>query len=363
MFHRAAVAVCVAALVAVSVPGMLSAETIRIGAILSLTGNAASMGQSMREGIQLAVEELNKRSGLNGRKIEIDMQDSKSEPQAAVEAFNRIESTRPPLFYVSFLSNVGVALAPLAEEKRVVLVGLMTSAAAFTLGHDWVFRFSPLVKADTVPLLLMLQDLKVRKLGIVYSNEEYGIEQQKLLSRGFVDSGGTVAVQSFELKDSDFKRQIDALMDRQAIVVASLGASLTSAIQQIRASNFKGFVLTPSSGANPAILANPEMQGIYEAAPIIYNPAYLFAREAGDQYSARYQKPFNHWAAAGYDFVKLVAALLEETKPTRQGVKDVMAAGFQYSGVFGQVRLRAGEHDIAIPMYPAQVVSGTLKFR
>ncbi len=360
---RTAIAACIASLASLCMTGMVSAESIRIGAILSLTGNSAFMGQSMREGIQLAVEEINKRGGVNGRKVEIDVQDSKSEPEAAIDAFNRVESSHSPLFYLSFLSNVGVALAPLADEKKVVLVGLMTSAAAFTLGHDWVYRFSPLVKADTGPLLLMLQDLKVKRLGILYSTEEYGAEQQKLLSRGFVDNGGTVAVQSFELKDSDLKRQIDALKDCEAIVVASLGTGLTNAIQQVRAANFKGFILTPSAGANPATLAGPDMQGVYMAAPIIYNPAYLFAHEAADQYSARYQKPFNHWAAAGYDFVKLVAGLLEEAQRTRQGVKDVMAAGFQYSGVFGPVRLRSGDHDIAIPEYPAQVVNNALKFR
>ena len=221
--RRAVVAGLTAALIALGLPGMLSAENIRIGVILSLTGNSASMGQSMREGIQLAVDEINKRSGVNGRKIEIDVQDSKGEPQAAIDAFNRIEATHPPLFYLSFLSNVGVALAPLADEKHVVLVGLMTSAAAFTSGHEWVFRFSPLVRADTAPLLILLQDLKVRRLGILYSNEEYGVEEQKLLSRGFLENGGSVAVQSFDLNDTDFRRQIDALKDREAIVVASLG--------------------------------------------------------------------------------------------------------------------------------------------
>ncbi len=361
--HRTAIVAFIAALIAVSVPGMLFTETIRIGAILSLTGNSAFLGQSMREGIQLAVEEINKRGGINGSRIDLDVQDSKGDPRVAVEAFNRIESSRPPLFYLSFLSNVGVALAPLADEKRVVLFGLMTSAAAFTSGHDWAFRFSSLVKADTSTLLLILQDLKVKTLGIMYTNEEYGVEQQKVLSRAFGDAGGTVAVQSFELNDSDLTRQIDALTDREAIVVAGIGASLTNAIQQLRAADFKGFVLTPSSGANPAIFANPEMQGIYEAAPIIYNPAYLFAHEAANLYSARYQKTFNHWVAAGYDFIKLVAGLLEEAKLTREGVRDVMTAGFQYSGVFGQVRLRPGDHDIAIPMYPAQVLNGTLKFR
>ncbi len=44
------------------------------------------------EGIQLAVDEINKRSGVNGRRIDIDVQDSKGDPQAAIDAFNRIES-------------------------------------------------------------------------------------------------------------------------------------------------------------------------------------------------------------------------------------------------------------------------------
>ncbi len=48
----------------------------------------------------------------------------------------------------------------------------------------------------------MLRDLKVKRLGILYSNEEYGREEQKLLSRGFVDNGGAVSVQSFDLKDT-----------------------------------------------------------------------------------------------------------------------------------------------------------------
>jgi len=171
----------IVACIAMGAPAVGTADTIKIGAILSLTGNSAALGQSVRDGILLAAEEINKRGGVNGSRIDIAIEDSKSDPHAAVEAFNRMEAARPPIFYVSYLSSVGVALAPLADEKKVVLVGLVTAARAFTQGHEMVYRYSVLVQLDMGPLLRILQDLNVKKLGIIYSNEEYGIEEQKLL--------------------------------------------------------------------------------------------------------------------------------------------------------------------------------------
>ena len=81
------------------------------------------------------------------------------------------------------------------------------------------------------------------------------------------------------------------------------------------------------------------------------------------QFFARYKKPLNQWAANGYDFLKLIAGLLEEKVITRQGVRDIMAGGFEYSGVFGHVRLKAGEHDLTFPMYPTQILNGALSYR
>jgi branched-chain amino acid transport system substrate-binding protein len=300
---------------------------------------------------------------VNGSKIDVVIEDSKSDPQAAVEAFNRMELTRPPLFYFSFLSSVGVALAPLADEKKVVLIGLVTSAFAFTQGREMAYRYWPLVQADIAPIFRLLQDLKVKKLGIIYSNEEYGIEQQKLLSKAFEGAGGSVVVQSFEMGATDLRQQIKAISGQGAVYVASLGANLTNAIHQLKVESYGGQILMSSAGANPAFFVMPEMQGVYLSAPIIYNPGYLYAREAGEKFTARYQKPFTHWAAAGYDFVKLISGILEDRPVSRQSVREVLAAGFEYSGVFGPVRVRPGEHDLGFPMYPAQILNNTLKFR
>jgi ABC-type branched-subunit amino acid transport system substrate-binding protein len=290
------------------------------------------------------------------------IEDSKSDPKAAIEAFNRIELTRHPLFYLSLLSGVGVALAPLADEKKVVLVGLATAALAFTRGHEMVYRYYPLAQSDMPPLLRILRDLKVKKLGIIYSNEEYGIEEQKLLSKAFEDIGGTVLVQSFEMSTTDFHQQVNAVIGQGAVYVACVGANLRNAIHQLREAGYGGQILMTVAGADPAFFVAPEMQGVFLASPIIYNPSYLYAREAGEKFTARFQRPFSMFAANGYDFLKLISGLLEDRPMTRQSVRDVLAAGFEYSGIFGHVRVRPGEHEMAFPLFPTRILNGALTY-
>jgi len=338
-------------------------EPIRIGAILPVTGNNGITGQNMRDGMQLAVEEINKRGGVNGNRIEIVLEDSKSDPQAAVAAFARMESGRPPLFYVSFVSSIGMALAPLAEDKHVVLAGLVTAARDFTLGREWVFRYWPLGQAYVAPLLHILQDLKAKKLGILYQNDEFGVEQYQLMSRQYADMGGSVEAARVEMKDVDFRSKIASLKNQDAIYAAFTGNLLSVALKQIKESGYPGSVLSPVGAANPALFDLPELDGVYVTAPIIHNPNYLYAKDAGDKFVSRYKKPFDQWAANGYDFIRLVSGLLEDRQITRQGVRDLLAGGFEYSGVFGSLKVKAGGHDFSFQLYPAQVVNGALKYR
>jgi branched-chain amino acid transport system substrate-binding protein len=363
MILRIGMSAAIAACVALGAPVASGADTIRIGAIFQAAGNNAAPGQYVRDGILLAVEEINKRGGLNGSKLEIAFADSGSDPQTAADAFNKLENSLHPLMYVSYSSNVGMALAPLAEENHVALVGLVTAAVDFTRGREWVFRYWPLGPAYITPLLQILQSLQVRRLGIIYQNDDFGKEQKELMTTGFSQGGGSVLVKSFELKDADYRQQIAALRDREAIYIAGSGVNLVNVTRQLKEAGYKGPILMPAGGADPALFGLPEMSGVYVAAPIIYNPSYLYAREAGEQFLAKYRRPFNQWAANGYDFIKLICGLLEERNISRKGVRDAMAGGFEYSGVFGHVRLRPGEHDLTFPMYPTQILNGKLTYR
>jgi branched-chain amino acid transport system substrate-binding protein len=361
--RRIGIAAVVIACAALRAPAICVADTLRIGAILSLTGNNAAQGQYVRDGIMMAVDEINRRGGVNGNKLELILADSKSDPKAAADAFQKMEAAQHPLLYVSYSTAVGTALAPLAESGSVVLVGLVTASVDFTKGREWVFRYWPLGPGYITPLLRILQDLKVRKLGIIYQNDDFGKEQQELMTKSFLEAGGSTLVQPFGVTDADVRSQIAALKDCEAIYIAGSGANLLNVTRQLRSASYRGNILMPAGGADPALFSLPEMSKVYVAAPIIHNPSYLYAREAGAQFLSRYNKPFNQWAANGYDFIKLISGLLEDRTLTRQGIREVMAGGFEYSGVFGHVRLRSGDHDLTFPMYPTQVQNGALSYR
>jgi len=61
--------------------------------------------------------------------------------------------------------------------------------------------------------------------------------------------------------------------------------------------------------------------------------------------------------------IKILAGLWEDEEISRERVKSLLDEGFTYSGVFGMVNVRPGEHDISFPLYPAQIINGEVKYR
>jgi branched-chain amino acid transport system substrate-binding protein len=158
-------------------------------------------------------------------------------------------------------------------------------------------------------------------------------------------------------------RSREALKNQEALYVACAGSILNGVLGQLKETDYRGYILTSAGATQPTRFRQPEYDGIYITAPIIHNPNYLYAREAGDAFEARYQKTFDLYSATGYDFIKLITGLLEDREMSRQSVKDLLTGGFEYSGVFGHMRVKPGEHEISFPFYPAQIVNGSLKYR
>jgi branched-chain amino acid transport system substrate-binding protein len=335
---------------------------IKIGAVLSISGPGSQTGKDIKDGVLLAVDEINSWGGINGRKIELIIEDSKTNPQQGKKSFNKIETAHHPVLYVSTLSSVSMALAPLAGKNEVVLVGLAVTALKFTQHNEWVFRYFPTPEIEVPPILSILQDLKIKQLGILYQNDEYGTSVFKLLKKEFEKTGGAVRAEAFDLKGSDFKPQITKLKDREAIYSVGFSTRLKNVIKQLKEEDFKGFLLASNSAARPSIIGMPEANGVYAAAPVVYNPNYLLAKDAEEKYEARYDKPFNHIAANGYDFIKLLAGLLEDKEVSRESIKSLLEEGFIYSGAFGSIDVKPGEHDITFPLHPAQIVDGEIKY-
>ena len=337
-------------------------ESIKVGAALPLSGPLSFTGQAVRDGLLLAVGKINSRGGVNGRKLKLIIADSKTNPQEGQKAFKEIEKAHAPLLYLSVSSSVSMALAPLAEENRVVVAGFAVTAQEFTAQNKWVFRYWPPAKAEIEPILFILQELDIKSLGILYLDDGFGRSVNALLKKSFERTGGVARSEPFSPKGADLKQETEKLHDTEGIYIVGFPVHTMNAIKIIRGTGFGGFVLATQVAATPEIISLPEASGVYVAAPIIYNPNYLFAKEAKDNYEARYTRPFDQFAAIGYDFVKLLASLLEDQTITRKNVKSLLEGGFMYSSVFGDLDVRTGERDIGFPLHPAQIVNGEIKY-
>ena len=115
--------------------------------------------------------------------------------------------------------------------------------------------------------------------------------------------------------------------------------------------------------ADASIRSLPEANGVFTTATSIANPDYLYAKETKEKYEARYSKPFNPYAAGGYDFVKLFSNLMDDQEISRKSAKRLLDLGFIYPGVFGDIKSKPGDHDILIPLHPARIENGKLKYR
>ncbi len=121
-----------------------SAESVRIGAILPLTGDAGSYGVGLERGMELALENVNEHGGINGRTLGVVVEDSQADPAKAVSAFNKLRTVDGVPMVIGDMFSAGtLAIAPIAERNKVVLLSPSASAVELTEAGDYIFRIYP----------------------------------------------------------------------------------------------------------------------------------------------------------------------------------------------------------------------------
>src|SRR5690242_466415 len=168
----------VAGLLTVLVAGSALAQgPIKIGEINSFSGIGAPFTGPYKQAVEMAVEEINAKGGVLGRKVEVIFRDDKGQPAEAVkEVQELVSSEKVALISGTFLSNVGLAVSDWAKQNQTLFVAAepLTEAITWAKGHDHVFRVRP----NTYEQGRMLADkagkMKYTKWATIGPNYEYG---------------------------------------------------------------------------------------------------------------------------------------------------------------------------------------------
>src|SRR6266581_6945115 len=219
--HSAILCIGVAASVALFVAANAAQaqdKVIRIGGLFAMSGPGSYFGVQDKQGIELAIEQLNK-TGVNGYKLEIQYEDSACSPLPATQAAKRLlEQFKPQIVLGEECSDATLAVMPLMEQAKVPLLNAGSSSIKITdPGNPWTFRIMPNEVMQGVDIAThAFKTLGARNAVLLYENTNAGIGNAKVFSDTFTQLGGKI------LADIGFGRDIN---DFTAIAtrVAGLG--------------------------------------------------------------------------------------------------------------------------------------------
>ena len=174
-------------------------KTIKIGFALSMTGGAAVYGASQKEGILLAVDQINAAAGAAGCRSSPSSEDDASVPQQGTNVFNKlINGDKVSLIIGPTLSNTAKTTDPIAQKAGVPVLAISNTISGITEIGDYIFRDS-LTEDVVIPHTVKIakEKLGLKKVAMFYGNDDamtkatYEVFKKELQLRGHPDTGRT----------------------------------------------------------------------------------------------------------------------------------------------------------------------------
>ncbi|MDR0505975.1 MAG: penicillin-binding protein activator [Dysgonamonadaceae bacterium] len=184
-------------------------EIIKIGAILPLTGDLAKYGQSGKNAIELAINEYN---GNHQQKIEVVFEDDKGESKTAINSINKLIAIDKVAIIVGAMpSSNTLAIAPIAEKNKVVLVSPTSTASAVRDAGDYIFRICVSDDLEGKSMAdYLIDNQNIKNIGILYINNDYGVGLANDFEKEIVKHGGNIKEKiGYQEGSNDFKTIIN----------------------------------------------------------------------------------------------------------------------------------------------------------
>ncbi|MBI2644608.1 penicillin-binding protein activator [Candidatus Uhrbacteria bacterium] len=308
-----------------------SEQALKIGFMGPLTGDAASYGESIKKGIELAKKESNIKN------LEIIYEDTKCEGKDAVNAVNKLISVDKVIAIIGDVcSGATLAAAPVAQEKKVVLVSAASTSPKITDAGDYVFRVVPsdALQGDFGAQLVYNKGYK--KLAILYSNEEYGVGFQEVLKKSFEKLGGKVVKQeAFNRNVTDVRTQLVKIRGQKPaalFIISNSPASSVAALKQIKAFGMK-IALFGSEGLKSSDI----LSGAKDAADgLILTSVSSGTTEFTEKHKKEYNADPGPFSAQGYDAFMVLAKAFEKEAKTSDDIKEALK-GTDLAGASGKI--------------------------
>ena len=342
-------------------PGAASGEPIKVGAVLSLTGTYAGLGEGEKNVIDMEVKRINDAGGINGRPLEVIIEDDATdEAKAAAAAAKLIEQDEVVAILGATGSGQTMAMRGDVDRAGVPQVS-MAGATAITNPVDSLVFATPWSNTIVVPFTLQyMKDQGITKIGLISDSGGFGKDGQAVITEEAPNYGiEIVDDETFNPGDTDMSAQLTKIKNSgaEAIVMWTAGAEAATIVKNARDLGID----LPVIGSH-GIARREFIEGAGEAAEGVVLPAgkillpetygegtdaYTVATDFIDRYTAAYGEPPSTFAGYAYDALNLVveAAKRVQGDLTPEALRDQIEATSGWVGTGGTFNFTAEDHN------------------
>ena len=333
--------------------GTASAADIKLGAAEALSGPAGQYGQSIKNGLELALGEINAAGGVKGNKLVLQMEDEQGKKEQAIDVFKKlIFQDRVLMSFGPTLSNSAQSADPIAQAAKMVVFGTSNTAEGITTIGNFVFRNS-VTEADVLPetLRVAVKHAGIKKVAVVYGNDDVFTKSGYDAFKKALDDLkiAVTTTETFAKGDVDFKAQLTKIKatNPDAIVLSALIAEGAPIMVQARNLGLN----VPFIGGNGMNsvkvfeLAKDRSDDLWVGSPWSLSNQTPANQKFVVAYTQKYKSAPDQFAAQAYDAMNITAQALGKIRITgnleadRLALRDALPA-VTWNGATGPFKFR-----------------------
>lgn len=325
--------------------GAKGQQTVKFGFVTAYTGPGAAYGTAMKEGVDLAVEEINNDPNTK-MKIDLKTYDTKLVKAEAINAFKKcIEQDKVLAIEGPMTSGEMFAAGPIAQQSKVVAFGTGTTAPGITDIGDYIFRNAiPGKMAIPITVKKAQEKLGFKKVAILYSNNnDQMVGENKIYQELFKEMGiDVVATETFADKDTDFSAQLTKIQAANPDVIAVAGLYQEGAliVKKAREMGMNQPILANNGFNSPAYIqqAGESANGTLVATPWNAESKSEKAQKFRKAFVAKYGHEPDQFAAQAYDAMYVMHQAAEQSGTTtdRKKFRDALSKIKDFEGATGK---------------------------
>jgi len=325
----------------------INKEHIVLGSTLPLTGNSAVWGVPTKEGIKLALELYNEKGGYKGHKVKVIFEDTKGDPKTGVTAINKLISTDKVIGIIdNSNSAVTLAMAPIANKNKVILLPTGSSSPDITNAGEYIFRIwnSDALEGEIMASYIFTNE-KIKTVGILVVNNSYGLGLSNVYKEKFTELGGKISDEEFfDEKESNFKTYISKLLKTNPegiyiICYPKQGAEILKELKEL-GNKSKLFGAVAFEDNQLLELAGDAADGLKFPLPSPVDTTNVNYKYFKKNFEQKFHKKVPFLAAEGYDGFNVIMKAIELSGSYKSGddIKNGLTEIKGYQGVSGLIK-------------------------